>query len=99
MKRVLLSLMVLLCLGVPTEAQEGVQTHEPDVEYWDYISPSSVTGRRKRTRKERREWRRHYRLVYNFNKVYPYALVGRKLMNQVDSTIAADHLDKGVRAR
>ncbi|MGN1226978.1 MAG: DUF4294 domain-containing protein, partial [Candidatus Cryptobacteroides sp.] len=32
--------------------------------------------------------------VYNFNKVYPYALVGKKMMQQVDSTIEADHLDK-----
>ena len=36
------------------------------------------------------DWRRYYKLVYNFNKVYPYALVGRKMMAQVDSTIAAD---------
>ena len=36
------------------------------------------------------DWRREYRLVYNFNKVYPYALVGRKMMKQVDSTISAD---------
>mgnify|MGYP002622523617 FL=1 len=37
-----------------------------------------------------KDWRKQYRLVYNFNKVYPYALVGRKMMKQVDSTIAAD---------
>ena len=36
------------------------------------------------------DWRRYYKLVYNFNKVYPYALVGRKMMAQVDSTLAAD---------
>lgn len=36
------------------------------------------------------DWRRYYKLVSNFNKVYPYALVGRKMMAQVDSTIAAD---------
>ena len=36
------------------------------------------------------DWRKYYKLVYNFNKVYPYALVGRKMMAQVDSTIAAD---------
>ena len=36
------------------------------------------------------DWRRYYKLVYNFNKVYPYALAGRKMMAQVDSTIAAD---------
>lgn len=36
------------------------------------------------------DWRRYYKLVYNFNKVYPYALTGRKMIAQVDSTIAAD---------
>ncbi len=36
------------------------------------------------------DWRRYYKLVQNFNKVYPYALVGRKMMAQVDSTLAAD---------
>lgn len=36
------------------------------------------------------DWRKYYKLVYNFNKVYPYALVGRRMMAQVDSTLAAD---------
>ena len=100
MKRLLISLCVLLSLGPGAAAQEGVPPQvEEQVEYYDFIVPSQVTGRRKRTRKERREWRRQYRLVYNFNRVYPFALLGRKLMNQIDSTIAADHLDKGVRAR
>lgn len=36
------------------------------------------------------DWRRYYKLVYNFNRVYPYALVGRKMMAQVDETIARD---------
>ena len=36
------------------------------------------------------DWRQYYKTVYNFNKVYPYALVGRKMMAQVDETIAKD---------
>ncbi len=100
MKRLVISLCALLCLGFGSVAQEPEKNLPvPDVEYYDNIEPSQVTGRRKRSAKERRAWRKHYRLVYNFNRVYPYALVGRKLMHQVDSTIAADHLDKGVRAR
>ena len=99
-KRLLIGLLAILCLSPAAQAQEDARaTADDQVEYWDYISPSTVTGRRKRTAKERREWRRMYRLVYNFNRVYPFALVGRKLMHQVDSTIAADHLDHGVRAR
>ena len=45
------------------------------------------------------DWRRYYKLVYNFNKVYPYALVGRKMMAQVDSTIAADASKRSERNR
>jgi hypothetical protein len=45
------------------------------------------------------DWRREYRLVYNFNKVYPYALVGRKMMAQVDSTMAADVTRKSQRSQ
>ena len=99
MKRLLTAFLIMLCLGPWAMAQEGVSKTEEDVEYYDFIEPSSVTGRRKPSRKERKEWRKYYRLVYNFNRVYPFALVGRKLMDQIDSTIAADHLDKSVRAR
>jgi len=45
------------------------------------------------------DWRKYYKLVYNFNKVYPYALVGRKMMAQVDSTIAADVTRRSERSR
>ena len=45
------------------------------------------------------DWRQYYKLVYNFNKVYPYALVGRKMMAQVDSTIAADVSKRAERTR
>jgi hypothetical protein len=45
------------------------------------------------------DWRQYYKLVYNFNKVYPYALVGRKMMAQVDSTIAADVSKRSERTR
>jgi len=45
------------------------------------------------------DWRRYYKLVYNFNKVYPYALIGRKMMAQVDSTIAADASKRSERNR
>lgn len=45
------------------------------------------------------DWRRYYKLVYNFNKVYPYALAGRRMMAQVDSTIAADVSKRSERNR
>lgn len=48
-------------------------------------------------RQKGREWRKYYRLVHNFSKVYPYALVARKLVERADSTIAADGLRRGKR--
>lgn len=75
-------------------------TDSTDIEYWDEIDEAKVTARRApKGWRERNEWRKRYRLVYNFNRVYPYALTARKLMHQVDSTIAADQLGKSVRDR
>ncbi len=59
-----------------------------DTVYHDAIDPVWVFPKGQGMKKG--DWRRYYRLVYNFNKVYPYALVGRRMMQQVDSTIAAD---------
>lgn len=44
-----------------------------------------------------REWRKYYRLVHNFSKTYPYALAAKKLVREVDSTIAARGLSRGKR--
>ena len=38
--------------------------------------------------------RKYYKLVYNFNKVYPYTAVARKLVTEADSTIAADRMGR-----
>lgn len=50
-------------------------------------------------RQKGREWRKYYRLVYNFNKTYPYALVAKKIIDQTDSTIAAEKMKHGERER
>lgn len=74
----------------------------PDVEYVDMIEPSSITADRKRKRvrgPHGTNWRKYYRLVYNFNAVYPYALVGRSMIAQVDSTIEAGGLEKRERKK
>ncbi len=59
-----------------------------DTVFMETLDPVWIFPRGRRMRDG--DWRKYYRLVYNFNKVYPYALVGRKMMAQVDSTIAAD---------
>lgn len=60
----------------------------------DSIKPAKVFMRQ--PRHKGREWRKYYRLVHNFSKAYPYALVARRMVQQTDSIIAADHL-KGIR--
>ena len=65
-----------------------------DTIYIDQIRASKVYSRLPKMKG--REWRKYYRLVHNFSKAYPYALVAKKLVTEADSTIKADRL-KGVR--
>ena len=68
-----------------------------DTTYFGTIRPSKVYSRL--PKQKGREWRQYYRLVHNFSKAYPYALVARKLVHRADSTIAADKLRWGKRDR
>lgn len=100
-KTILILLTVLLCLPGfgqadrphrPARHPKGVPMYyeviDGDTVFVDSIEPVWCFPKGRRMKKD--DWRKNYRLVYNFNKVYPYALVGRKMMAQVDSTIAAD---------
>ena len=93
-----LILLLLVAAFEPADAQRVRKlTGEPmyfqvlpggDTTFVDSIDP--VWCFPKGRRMKQGDWRRYYKTVYNFNKVYPYALVGRKMMAQVDSTIKAD---------
>ena len=86
MKRLFLILLIVLCAGVYAPAQ--------DIE----LPAATVSAKgKKKIKKYGKEWREKYRLIYNFNRVYPYALVGRKMMAQVDSTIAAGPIPARIR--
>ena len=61
-----------------------------DTIYIDEIRAAKVYS--KLPRQKGKDWRKYYRLVHNFSKAYPYALVARKLVIEADSTIAADRL-------
>lgn len=61
-----------------------------DTIYIDQIRASKVYSRL--PRQKGKDWRKYYRLVHNFSKAYPYALVAKKLVVEADSTIAADRL-------
>ena len=65
-----------------------------DTIYFDTITASKVFSRL--PKQKGKDWRKYYRLVHNFSKAYPYALVVKKLVIEADSTIAADNL-KGVK--
>ena len=68
-----------------------------DTVFVDELPPARVYSRL--PRQKGREWRRYYRLVHNFSKTYPYALAARHLVQEVDSTIAADNLKRSRRDR
>lgn len=66
-----------------------------DTSFVDNLKPARVFARV--PKQKGKEWRKYYKLIYNFNKVYPFALVGRKMMAQVDSTLAAEPLKRSER--
>ena len=90
MKQILHILLVTLLLGMAGVAAYGYESC--DTTYFDHIRPSKVYSRL--PRQKGREWRKYYRLVHNFSKAYPYALVARKLVHEADSTIAADNMKR-----
>lgn len=108
MKRIIaITLMILLGAGLSCNAQRVRRpsgtpmyfavTEEGDTTFLDSIDPVWIFPKGRGMKSG--DWRRYYRLVYNFNKVYPYALVGRRMMAQVDSTIAADVTKRSERTR
>ncbi len=50
-------------------------------------------------RQKGREWRKYYRLVFNFNKVYPYALEAKRILIETDSTFRAGEFKKGQKTK
>lgn len=50
--------------------------------------PERFVFYRPRNKAEKREWREYYRTIYNFKKVYPYALKAKEIIADADSTLA-----------
>lgn len=98
----MVTILVLLLAGAasfaaptPSGTPMYFEARDGDTTFFDSIDPIWVFPRGKRMKSG--DWRRYHKMVYNFNKVYPYAVVGKKLMAQVDSTIAADVTKKSQR--
>jgi len=68
-----------------------------DTIFIDQITASKIYP--KIPRQKGKDWRQYYRLVYNFSKTYPYALVARELLKDVDSTIEDEGLKGGKREK
>lgn len=107
MKKTALITAVLAGILFPTVS--GAQVRHPrgepmyyevidgDTVFFDTIDPVWCFPKGRRIRNS--DWHKYYKTVYNFNKIYPYALVGRKMMAQVDSVLAADVTKRSQRNR
>ena len=112
-KRILvlvLAVVVAMAVTVPESAgqhtfyriEDGIPMffevdEKGDTLYIDAIEPAWVFPKGSK-RARNADWRRYYKLVYNFNQVYPYALLGRRLVEEADSTIAACNLKNAEKA-
>ena len=67
----------------------GYRVEKGDTVYYDSINPIWIFPR---GHKGRGDLKKYYRLVYNFNKVYPYAMLAKDLTMQVDDHIAGNSL-------
>jgi len=108
MKRLLIPALALLLSFAPCMSGQTARRPKGELMYYEVtpqgdtvlmetLDPVWVFPRGRGFKKG--DWRKEYKLIYNFNKVYPYALVGRKMMAQVDSTIAADVTKRSQRTR
>ena len=68
----------------------GYRVEHGDTAYYDSIDPAWIFP--KGYRGTKRDLKRYYRLVYNFNKVYPYALLAKDMESQADRHIAQNSL-------
>lgn len=75
----------------------GYRVEHGDTVYYDTLNPIWVLPKG-RKRKDG-DIRSYYKLVYNFNKVYPYALLAKDLTAQVDRHIAENSLRRAKKDR
>ena len=80
-------------IPIPTSrrgaAYMGYRVEKGDTVYYDSINPIWIFPR---GRQGKGDLKKYYRLVYNFNKVYPYAMLAKDLTKQVDDHIAGNAL-------
>lgn len=62
-----------------------------DTVYTDYINTLYVFDRPEKRKKDK-NWRKYYKTVYNFEKVYKYALMAKSLINEANNAIATGNM-------
>lgn len=76
----------------------GYKIENGDTLYVDKIAPVYVFNRPQNWRKSK-QWRDYYRTVYNFKKVYPYALIAKTIIQNADSTLLYSNFTKKEREK
>lgn len=111
MKRLALILLLifsasLTCLGQDTmhrkEQEKEIMRYfirNGDTVYISDIPPLYKRQQAPKGWKEKRKWRKYYRLVHNFAKAYPYALVAKEKLHEADRYIAMKNLSSAERER
>lgn len=77
-----------------TQLMQFIIDDRGDTVYLDSLDPVIKTAKRKG-----KEWRRYYRLVHNFAKAYPYAVLAQEKLLEADSTITAGEMNRRKRNR
>ena len=75
----------------------GIKVVNKDTVYVDKITPLYVFNHTKG--KKSKNWREYYRTVWNFKKVYPYALAAKSIIKEADSTLKYSNFSKKEKAR
>ena len=98
---ILFMLLAALCAGQKECRAQTVKDKDKvmhyivegkDTIFIDEIRASKVYARL--PKQKGKDWRKYYKLVHNFSKTYPYALVAKQIVARADSTIAADKLKR-----
>lgn len=71
--------------GNPKGGWLGYKIEDGDTVFFDKIGPIWIFPR---GRKNQKSLRQYYKMVYNFNKTYPYALVAKQILQQADTDIS-----------
>ena len=82
--------------GSPASGYMGYRVEQGDTVYYDTINPIWVFPKGRGGSKELRQY---YKLVYNFNKVYPYAIIAKDLLIEADDYMAQNHLKRRQREK